>query len=464
MAVPIERIVQVTVTKTSAAVSRQGFGTPLGVHQVDTLTQASRFRTYTSVQELLDAGFDLNGTAVAWATVIKAQNPAPIQFAIGRRVPGVRKVYTVTITAPEVGGWVLNVADAASGYSMDYGALGDAGSTNESLAEELRSQIEQDEFAIVTVPSGPISIDNFTTTAGLSGVDYILTLTPPGAGMGTTVIDTANTNPEDMATCLAAINDENEKDWFLFNIDSRTDADITDAASFASANRFLKMFVAQTKSDDMRTQTQPNIGDTLGALNYTNVVLMWTQGDLNYLDALMTGIAAAADLDSENGVITWANRQGAGVPASDLPSGDINNITGENGNVYVDIGNRDVVLDGKSVEGEFADVETTLAWTKARVQEAVFAVITTTTTKIPYDDEGIALIQAATLGVLRTGVRNRHFSGDNPDFPRVLVPTAAFVRANLPADFEARVLRNVIGEAKLSGAIHSTIQQVLISV
>jgi len=464
MAVPIERIVNVTVTKTSAAVSRQGFGTPLGVHQVADTIQANRFQTYSSQQELIDAGFATDSSAVEWAGVIKSQNPAPVQFAIGRRVPGTPKTYDVTITAPDVGSWVFNVADAAASYSKDYGVVVTALDTNETIAEKIRTQVEQDEFAIITVPAGPIAVATFKTTAGISGVDYTLTLTPAGAGTGTTVIDDANVNPEALATCLTAINSENAKDWFLFTIDTRTDADLTAAASFASSNRFLKMFVGQTKSDDMRTGTTPNIGDTLGALSYTNVVLMWHGADLSYLDAAMTGVAAAADLDAENGAITWANKQLVGVATSDLQTGDINNVVAQNGNVYVEIASRGVTLDGKSVEGEFADVETTMAWAKARVQEAVFSVIATTPTKIPYEDDGIAALQAASQGVMRAGVKIRHFSGDDPAYPRTRVPTAAEVRANLPADVTSRVLRNVISEAKISGAIHSTVQSVLISV
>ena len=60
-------------------------------------------------------------------------------------------------------------------------------------------------------------------------------------------------------------------------------------------------------------------------------------------------------------------------------------------------------------------------------------------------------------GLLREGVTNGHFLGDDPDFPRVSVPKSTDVST---ADRNNRILRNVLGEAILQGAIHQVIVQV----
>ena len=112
---------------------------------------------------------------------------------------------------------------------------------------------------------------------------------------------------------------------------------------------------------------------------------------------------------------------------------------------------------GASVEGEFMDVQTTLDWTQIRIQEDVFGAKATTPTKIPYTDGGIAIITSAVLGRLRIGVTNGHFSPDDPNLPRVTAPKSLDVPV---ADKNARILRNVVGEAILAGAIHQTIVQV----
>ena len=48
MASNIDDVVIVTVTKQSAVVSRQGFGTTLWIGQIDVLLQAERFKLYSS--------------------------------------------------------------------------------------------------------------------------------------------------------------------------------------------------------------------------------------------------------------------------------------------------------------------------------------------------------------------------------------------------------------------------------
>ena len=48
----IDHFVQVTVSKTSASVTRQGFGTPLGLFQVSTGIIPTRYASYVSTAEM----------------------------------------------------------------------------------------------------------------------------------------------------------------------------------------------------------------------------------------------------------------------------------------------------------------------------------------------------------------------------------------------------------------------------
>ncbi len=105
------------------------------------------------------------------------------------------------------------------------------------------------------------------------------------------------------------------------------------------------------------------------------------------------------------------------------------------------------------------DVQTTIDWTKFRVQEAVFARIATTPTKVPFTAFGIATVVNEVLGVLTTGIGIGHFAADFP--PTVTAPDITEVSE---ADKNARILRDVVGTAKLAGAIHETIIQVNLTV
>jgi hypothetical protein len=79
----LNEIVNVQVNVENVAVSRQSFGTMLhlGLHKVFT----ERLRLYTSVQGLLDDGFDPSSVEVAVATAVFSQQITPASIYIGRR-------------------------------------------------------------------------------------------------------------------------------------------------------------------------------------------------------------------------------------------------------------------------------------------------------------------------------------------------------------------------------------------
>lgn len=455
----ISDIVIVTVTKTSAAITQAGFGTPMGVFQVDTGTQANRFQIYTTVQEMTDAGFSATDNAVQWATIVKSQDPAPQRFGIGRRVPGTAQVDTVSITTPDAGTWTITIDTIVFAY------IADGTDTNQTIAAGLALAVSTDNPAIVDVVVGTAVGGVFTVTARVAGQAFVNGgIVVPGTGVGTFVNTVADAAAEAMATALTAINTENEKDWFILSMESRLDADITAGVTFIGP--LDKIAVFQSSDPDAKAGTPSNIFDTIQALSPKDVTMLWHDDDSEYLDGGVSGILGAAQLDSAGGVITLMGKQVIGVPADDLTAaqqlaiaGDGESDAGFGGNVHVEAGGRNVILWGRSAEGEFTDVETTLLWTKARVGEAIFAVIVTNPTKVPYTIGGINSIVTAGQGVLTTGVTNGHFS---PDVPPVMVGPDI---ADIPIqDKNTRVLRNVVGTALLAGAIHKTFVQVNVNV
>ena len=451
----IANIVNVNVTKTGATVSQAGLGTPLLLAQVDVAIQANRFATYTTVAELTALGFASDSAAVEWAGIVLAQDTTPDKFAIGRRVPGTAQSDRITITTAAVGTWSVDI------NGITYSYVAGASDTETQIAQGLADNINNG------IPS-PEPVNASTAVAGVSDVvadvgGLAFTnggIVVAGGGVGTFVNTVANVAAEDITVALDAVEAENANDWYFLNIEEREDTPITDAAAWVASRK--KILVVQTSDPDVLTATQPNIGSVLQALNYKRVMVLWHDDDREWLDAGMTSIAAAADLDAENGVITWHGKQVVGVPVDTLTSGQILAAAGDNEadkgegvNVYVEVAGRGFISYGASVEGEFMDVQTTLDWTEFRVQEAVFGRIATTPTKVPGTNSGIASMSNEVLGVLNTGVANGHFTTDTPT--KVTSPTN---QERSTTDRNNRTLRNVIGTAQLAGAIHKTIIQV----
>ncbi len=448
----IDNIVNVTVTKQSASVTRAGFGTPMGVFQVPVATQANRFALYGSVQEMTDAGFLPADRAVTWATAIFSQDISPNVLAIGRREEGTAQVDDVEVTVADAGTWTI-ILDGVT-----YSYVAGAGDTEQiiavGLADAINSGVPEAAAVVASVPV----LAAFTLTAKVPGEPFSNGgIFPPGSGAATNVPNVPNAAAEDMLTALTAINTENTKDWYGLNIETRNDADITAAAAFLSTLKKVGIF--QSKDPDALTSTPANIFDVIALTQNKRVALVWHDDDNEYLDGAWLGRVLAADLDAENGAITWYGKQIVGVPADDLTDGEITSLESYNGNSNTIIGGRSFTQEGTSAEGEFMDVQTTIDWTEFRTQEAVFGRIATTATKIPGTNAGIGSIVNEVLGVLNSGVGIGHYTSDFP--PTVTAPNSS---QRTEADRNARILRDVVGQAKLAGAIHSTIIQVNVTV
>lgn len=458
----IDKIVQVTVTKTTSTVSRRGFGTALGLFQIDTGVQSDRYKTYSTLQELLDAGFVETDPAYKWATAIVSQDPRPIQFALGRQIPGTKKVSNITIDTPEAGTWLLDVSNVSNSTQYQYIATGS--DTTLTIAEGLRQAIEDDPNRFVDVEAGPLVSPDFDTSdlaADTLGIGHTLgPVTPPGAGAATITVPTAAVAAENIITALNAVQTENNE-WYIFNIESRSTLDVSGGFAFAATNLGTKHFVGQTSDEDIFTGTTPNLGTQMNGFGYKNGKLMVTKADTQFMDGAMAGVGAAARLDGANGQITWAYKTLIGITPDDLTTDEQNNVEAAHGDYYLEVAGQQITMTGKNTDDEFTDVRTTLDWTQSRVKESVFGTIVTQPNKLPYTNVGIGAVKAAVLGVLDIGAINGHFTTDDPELPRVTAPS----NLDIPqADKDARILRNVVGEAKLSGAIHQAIIQVNVSV
>ncbi len=447
----IDNFVQVTVTKTSASVTRQGFGIPLGLFQVNPSIQASRYASYSSTAEMTTAGFATTDPAFLWAQTVLGQEFSPVKLAIGRRGLGTNQVDTVTITTVAVGTWDITID------SVVYSFVADGADTELTVAQGLLDAVAADLDNSVTVPTAPLVTADFDVTAWVGGEAFVNGgITVAGGGVGTFVNTTANAAAEDITAALIAVQLENDE-WYQLNIESRQDADQLLANTWVAGE--IKILVLQNDDPDVLTTAGGDIGSQLGATNNKRTQLRWWHRVKDFMDGAMTGRAAAFQLDQPDGVGTWAIKQlqlvAPRVPA--LTTAEITNATNNNADVFTETGGRGITQTGASVEGEFMDVQTTLDWSATRIQEDVFAAKATTPTKIPFTDAGIAIIVAAVLGVLRRGVTNGHYSADDPNLPKVTAPRALDIPV---ADKNARVLNGVVGEAILAGAIHKTIVQV----
>jgi hypothetical protein len=456
----IDHFVQVTVSKTSASVTQQGFGRPLWLGLVDISIIPGRVAVFSSPSELVTAGVAVTDPVYLWAQTLQGQAFSPVDFAVGRRAigSGAAQVDTVLISAADTGLWTLTIDAVVYSYTAD----GD--DTELTIAQGLMDAITAADASLtangtaVTVPGGTLVSATFTVTAWVAGEAFVNGGIVDGdAGTGTFVSTTANAAVENITDALNAVVLEND-DWYGLNIESRQDADILLANTWVASQ--LKVLVAQSVDADILTTAGGDIGSQLGATSNTRTQLMYHFKPKQFADGAMLGRALAANLDGAApgaGQITWALKQLQVIFVNPLNTTQLTNLEANNADTYVFTKGRGVVWLGQSVEGEFMDVQTTLDWTQSRVGEAIFAVLATTPTKVPLDNQGISTVSGAGLGVMMEGVTNAHFLGDDPAFPRASSPKSTDIST---ANRNARILPNILYEAVIQGAIHKVIVQV----
>lgn len=454
MADNIDDVVIVTVTKQSAVVTRVGFGTTLWIGQIDVLLQSERFKLYSSRQDLIDAGFPATHAAVQWADVHLGNDTDPAQFALGRRIPGDVEIQNVEILTVGTGGvWTLDI----NGEVVSATVAGT--DTVEEIAAKLVASAQLGistgliSSAVTVVQQATPNSEFFDVTGLIGGEAVAVTVTPAGTGTELTTQTQAPTAPEVWATAFTAINTSSTaKQWYFLNIQDRDGTTIATAAS--TVNTEAKVGIFQNADPDVLTATEPNDISVLRDLSYRRVMVFWASSDLKYMDAGMSSVAAAADLDAAGGQITWNLKGFAGVTPDDLGTSEKTNITAAGGSYFVDFGDGGRTQT-RSVEGEFMRVQTTLDWTKARVKENVFGPLSNTPTKIDLDTTGIGTVEGLVKGTLDVGVINGHFTGDFN--PTVDAPDPEDIEEN---DKNAGILRNVKGVAKLAQAIRQVFVQI----
>lgn len=267
-------------------------------------------------------------------------------------------------------------------------------------------------------------------------------------------------NAETHAQALTAI-EAQSSDWYGLVTVSRAKADILSAAGWVQTNG-AKLFIAQTADAAVITAVDPqdkDVGAQLFEAGYTRTALLYKT--LREVDATPVQDPActvwAADrlsVDPDAITTTWAYVQLPGIVQDRPPSTAQTQLNLRNANWYagnsLPLGTRP----GKMVNGSHIDTLITADWSRFRLEEdlaQVFADASARGTKVPYTDEGIAIIESTFRSRIDgAGVSAGHFVEGltEYDFPP---------RDETTAQDRAARLYRCSAEATLAGAIERVV-------
>ena len=435
----LDRVVSVNISLNTTGISVEGFNTMLvvGAHA----HSLARVETYTQASDMITAGF--SDTDPLYLAVVDAfsQTPRPRRVKIGRRQAASVAVTVANLTSAGIYKLTVSHLDDNSNIVEKVYSYTNTGGTAGDILTGLKTLIDADSAAVVTAA---VSANTLTLTTTDGNAFAVAT----SANMAQSVASVTETIPQTMAAIQSYDND-----WYGWVLASRAQADILAAADWTESVR--KLFgTAIAEAGAYNPESTTDTGYLLYNGNYFRTFWFYHKDAATDFPeaAVMTRCFAILP-----GGESWANKKLAGVIADPLTETQYIAITSKNGNTFERFRNVSITQNGKVAAGEWIDVIRFRDWLQEEITVNVFNALVNSN-KIPYTDEGIAIIeaqirQALELGTRRGGIAPIEYDEDgNENYGYTIsVPLSSSISANQKA---TRVLQDVSFTARLAGAIH----------
>lgn len=446
----LDQIVDVVITQNTSTVPQASFSIPLIAGPSAHITGPVQY--FSSPAGYLSAGGLIGDPEYTQLVEAFSQALTPEQVGVGTYTPSVAQVDTFqvnTLTTGHAYQFTLN------GMVIGYTSLG--GDAQQDILNNLLTAIG------TQFPTNP-PVSGVVTGTG-AGALLTLTSTVPGAAVTYTAIDASLTYAavtpnhsivQDLLTILAVPNLGNL--WYGLSICSQVSTDIEQVAAFIETQ--LKIFIGAPTDAAILTTSTTDVASVLKDKGYARTALL-------YAGTANDGRAAAwlgGQLPQVPGSNTWDLKTLVGISpdsfndtqraiAIGLPL-----IPGKNCNIYETVGGVNITENGFMVGGQYIDITVGLDWLRATLQTNVFALMVQSA-KIPYTNQGIAVIENAVHQTLLQGVANGLIDGNSP-----ITVTAPDVLDIPQADRAARLLPDVKFSCRLAGAIQNVIINGTVSV
>ncbi|WP_108943395.1 DUF3383 domain-containing protein [Morganella morganii] len=473
---PVSNIVNVTVNMAARAAQSRNFGSLLILGAGNVIDAHERIRQYKSPDEIL-ADFGIDSQEYKTAQLYYSQSPRPVDCFVGK--------WNKTATMAMLRGSILTKAEQAianfntiADGSFDIGIAGKVvkvsgvdltAETNlNGVAERVSEKLTDaqvvwtgERFTVTLTKAGEIGYPS----AGTDG-SYLGSLMKLDEHAGGLIV--APQEAETVQEAVAVMSDISGG-WYGLIIadDSLSDDDVLAVADLIESDPLSRIYghtVMNTTVLDADIDT--DIGSKLKAGNYSRTFWQYTSGK-KYVAASLFGRMFTVNFNGNNTTITLKFKQEPTVTAETLRVSQAAAIDAKNGNVFVKYQNDTAIIQqGVMANGDFIDERHGLDWLQNYVQNNLYNLLYTRTTKIPQTDEGVtslltnveqSLDQAGTNGLVAPGI----WGGDpfgalntGDMLTKGSYVYAPPVSTQAQSDREARKAPVIQCAIKLAGAIH----------
>lgn len=251
--------------------------------------------------------------------------------------------------------------------------------------------------------------------------------------------------PSELTDALSTIK-TSHNDWYFLILTSKVSADIEVVGAWVDSND--KIFgICMGSSDE--TVTVSDITTVAATLASDRCFILAHKDPTEFADSALIGKMAPKD----PGSATWKFKNLNGITDAGYNTTEIDNLETGNVNTYIKKFGVLQTTEGKTTSGTYIDITRSKDWLKARMEEAVMAVLISND-KVPYDTSGIILIVDAVKSVLKNAASNGMIAKDDGGNPMFSI--TAPKRADIPVEDRAnRKLPDIKWEATIAGAVHT---------
>jgi len=419
MSIPISDLIQIDIAISPNAVATDGFG-PL-VFMTKEFQPAMgevALRIYTS-KKAVDEDFP-EGEIQAAATAWYSQKPTPKTFLVGSIAATSGSVAT---SGKLVGGGaaVLDDLKAITDGAMtievdgksqkvtalDLSKAADLAAVATALEGKMTGVSVTQKSGVFTITSNTVGVKSSVAIPAATPLATALKLTT--ATGAEAIVGTASTS---ITSDLAAMDQaalSAKQSYFYVAIDRayRDTDDQLDIAAWCESNG--KVFGLATSNESVL-----KIGDTTNIFyrakekNLRNTINVFdaSNGGDEYPEVSILGRASTVNFNTKNAVIVLAFKQGPTITTANLSSGQLTALRSYNGNAFIDVAGNVLFMDGKMADGTWFDTVQGTAWLGQKAQLNVFNLFYGSTTKIPWTETGVAMVNHQVTLALELGKTN----------------------------------------------------------
>lgn len=432
--------IDITITKNTLGAPRDSFSVPMIFGTSLNSGKPIEYFTTSDLEELASSLLGgVESIEYKKAQIMALQEPKVGRFAVSQINHSVITDFVGTITAGSIS---VSVNDVE--YSTSFST--DLSTTLSNLASLIDGGVDYSASSgASTITITPNSGIYLKVVYDLSGVTGTLEESTTAGTLVDSIEDSLNEIREVSDSWYGVVTS------LTYDVD-----DYVTIATWIEANK--KFFYVKSNEGDIVSKSVDDDTTSLLAvlknLGFERTFIIYhSYSETEHIDS-----AVVSKISSLNaGTYTIKFKSLKGVTADDLKTSEKKNITDKNGNLYEEFGGRNILREGTSANGEFADIVHFVDWLEFRINVEVSQVFLKNE-KVPYTDEGIQAIANAIESPLKAGQNRGAISLTEYDEEGVQVGGYSIttpLSVNVSTTDKAnRELNDVNFVAWLSGAIH----------